>query len=1523
MDKCININNGKVKEIAAKLGVIPAIAAIKMEVWMDNNGGKIPTAEDLAVSTNLNNELPKNVIEKTETFQTEQYANELIKILTKEYPNYSFEKYASLRMKGFQDRKWRIKIGNGVTDRIFKGKKQISSLEALNNISRSNHPLNKLAEFLKQFAKNNNVELERKSKIPTTKEGINPSGLFYSEENKIEISEEKKHKSPEVTVLHEILHSLTYDYLRKHTEENDEFLDFYMEAKKHTDIFPPYNPKDNIGTYALNTADEFMVALFTDGDFINKLKEIPASKQSKFKNLFEELFNYILGLFKIKENTSLYSEAFAVATHIISGNQTEMDSNYEFDFPEILGNVAYNNPLQQNTVNKIVSFQGKQTQFDTYYTVEGFETKLIRPSTLAKKNIQGKEEYKTEEEVKQQEKFMASGTFLHDIMSEIVRREFPEENKHRAPMDITPDMSSYYSTMQEFMAPIIKEAKDNGDVLLTEVFVANLKTERGGTIDLLAVTPEGNYKIYDLKNRYKGDKTNLARYNKIGEFSRQLEIYKNILEEGDERLGIPKGKVGSTLVLENKVSYNDTKGVITKINGITVVAPDFLATTDDKINNLIVKLTAQVNILAEKAGKSKNDLEKETTNKLLKSKMELLQGLQLKQDVNSLIEHAEQELAYIEVYLRDETNLDTTNVMSELDLYTDLVSFVDTNKLTPEMDKRLGLLQYNAKKIKNAFQERQKDVLVGTAGVMDYTGNAKLVDNLFKPVKDVSAIRKFVGNIAGVDNALVQTAFRVYNNSVEKVAEKMDTLKEKFLGILDKYEKVVGSKNFDILLNNKKTALVTEFSSEFWDAFSKNKKNFDKEWAKENLDYDKAAYEKALVDFETYQDAYKETQIKRLEVIQSSKGFTGDELAKETYGMYWAIREKDKKDWLIKNKNNPYQYFKAKPKWVDPKWKEIKQGKYKGTAVEEFYDFYTNYMKLADEIAPEKVRPGFIPNFSQDFLERVSNLGMIGAIKGGWSELLNSLELKYDEALFGKVDPTTGEQERKNFIPGMSTAKQAKSTDLGKSFLLFMEGVFRYEEIGKIESTMSNIKYQLRNINEQRFDSQGNPIVGGVSEKVNPTKGISDQLEYMIDALVYGAKQKDEGSFKITGNGLTSAMGLLGKGETKTIAYAKIVDKMIRYTGLRNLSFNIYAPIVNILGGTANMYMTGAGGLDYTAGNLTKAIGLIPAGKFKFQSLEGQKMRLILEWLRLDKEKIDRDIFRKVTNNTPSAILDEYNGMSAMRESEAAMVESGAAAMILSGKHSVTFEDFDVVDGKLVLKKEFTSIAKSIFKQKVMAVNSKTIGSMNSDDVMLAKKYMLGRMLMQHRSWLPAQAFARFGSKQFNYVLERYTEGRYRVAVRAFKSIMAKGVSKGMESLTPEEEAAAKEAFAEATIILGTMLLLAALHAVDDDDKKEAWYKMTNKVSTRVLGELFFFADPTLQSQWTILQSPAASTSTVEDAGRLVRDIFREASAPFQEDPEKVRKEAKPGKRLIKMVPYLSKSKSFLDDLYNVDEKDK
>ena len=574
MDKCINLNNGKVKEIAAKLGVVPAIAAVKMEDWMNNNGGKIPTAEDIAAA-----DLANTTVTETKKTMPKDVA---------------------------------IKILDQFKERLDVDYKFVTPEQA--------------KEILKD-----------------TKDGWNGETGFYF--NGVAYAIDGKDIDFD-TPIHEMGHPFVRAIMKHNPVLFNNIMTDLIKSDEGAAIF---DEVEDAG-YKDDAMEEVAVRALTKA----------AQKNFDAKgSLFGKAVTRLINLLKSTLRNVFGVSPLKVKDIDVNTTLEELADIFSLKIGKIEGvgvkdNAApgYNRSLQQNAVNKLTSFQGKQTQFDTYYTVEGFETKLARPSTLSKKKIQGKEQYKTEEEVKQQEKFMASGTFLHDIMSEIVRREFPEENKHRAPMNITPDISSYYSTMEEFMAPIIKQAKDNGDVLLTEVFVANLKSERGGTIDLLAVTPEGNYKIYDLKNRYRPDKSTLTRYNKIGEFSRQLEIYKQILEDGDEKLGIPKGKVPSTIVLENKVTYSEKKGIITKINGITVVAPDFLMTTNDKLNSLIVKLTAQVEILAEKAKENVNALEKETTNKLLKSKMELLQGLQLKQDVNSLIEHAEQELAYIKIFLK-------------------------------------------------------------------------------------------------------------------------------------------------------------------------------------------------------------------------------------------------------------------------------------------------------------------------------------------------------------------------------------------------------------------------------------------------------------------------------------------------------------------------------------------------------------------------------------------------------------------------------------------------------------------------------------------------------------------------------------------------------------------------------------------------------------------------------------------------------------------------------------------------------
>ena len=53
MSRCININNGRVQEIAKALNIPPALAAVKVEVWMNNNNDKILNKKEYIISKNL------------------------------------------------------------------------------------------------------------------------------------------------------------------------------------------------------------------------------------------------------------------------------------------------------------------------------------------------------------------------------------------------------------------------------------------------------------------------------------------------------------------------------------------------------------------------------------------------------------------------------------------------------------------------------------------------------------------------------------------------------------------------------------------------------------------------------------------------------------------------------------------------------------------------------------------------------------------------------------------------------------------------------------------------------------------------------------------------------------------------------------------------------------------------------------------------------------------------------------------------------------------------------------------------------------------------------------------------------------------------------------------------------------------------------------------------------------------------------------------------------------------------------
>ena len=195
----------------------------------------------------------------------------------------------------------------------------LKSSTVLERVAAYNHPLNNLANYLVPL-----VTTINDANIQLVSEG-NFAGTYLGSHININENAYFKGKGVEPTIIHEVMHSLTYDILRKNSAALEEFKKIYNYLKP---MFPAYNEETNEGTYALKDLDEFVVALFSDAKFINELLKIPAIDTSK-DSVFKEIFDFIVGLFNISENDSIYRQAFNVASNLLEDASVSTASQYE------------------------------------------------------------------------------------------------------------------------------------------------------------------------------------------------------------------------------------------------------------------------------------------------------------------------------------------------------------------------------------------------------------------------------------------------------------------------------------------------------------------------------------------------------------------------------------------------------------------------------------------------------------------------------------------------------------------------------------------------------------------------------------------------------------------------------------------------------------------------------------------------------------------------------------------------------------------------------------------------------------------------------------------------------------------------------------------------------------------------------------------------------------------------------------------------------------------------------------------
>jgi hypothetical protein len=272
--------------------------------------------------------------------------------------------------RGEQDKTVREKYfseGNFSTDK-----------EILTKIAESQHPLNKVAEQLIPFSKGVKIELLPLNNIEIN--GIKASGVYTTfgpgTEEYIQIAEFSRFKGlgSEPTIIHEIVHSLTVNWL----DTVDKKDPLYKEFEKLYNETVSKLGEENL--YALTNIKEFAVALFTDADFINKLRNLPSDNSTKYSNLLESIFSHILKLFKITDNKStLYKESFAVVSNIINA-QKDLEENLISNFNEFEN-------LQDDLANYYIDDYSEYTNVPENLFEEEIIAEEITPKEEIKTNL--------------------------------------------------------------------------------------------------------------------------------------------------------------------------------------------------------------------------------------------------------------------------------------------------------------------------------------------------------------------------------------------------------------------------------------------------------------------------------------------------------------------------------------------------------------------------------------------------------------------------------------------------------------------------------------------------------------------------------------------------------------------------------------------------------------------------------------------------------------------------------------------------------------------------------------------------------------------------------------------------------------------------------------------------------------------------------------------------------------------------------------------------------------------------------
>ncbi len=699
----------------------------------------------------------------------------------------------------------------------------------------------------------------------------------------------------------------------------------------------------------------------------------------------------------------------------------------------------------------------------------------------------------------------------HKDLEEIHDRYFNEDGTRRpAPLDrpakFNVETQAMYDMLEKYYSELV-DSFDKDTLVFSEVIVYDNKNKEAGTIDFLAIDPNGKANILDWKFMYIAG--NDVAWFKQGAFNIQIGTYKQMLRDnyGVKEFGMLRA-IPISMEFDLKNKQNPKEGY--ELKGMAVGSVDksqIDPITDLKLiplseetettgNEALDNVLARLNALVREYGKENVTSEEERQFKIermntLRKAIRIVQGtgnLQPLIDVIEVMRKDGQRLLndYNTIYKdRPATSEDSTN--SELsDFADDMNNYIRFSEVFSTISDDIGELIYTADMEQEGQTEEEKENIAYRKEILDnledeskmirksikditkaaqdfatkHVGERNLVAGLTKAEAVVKGLASLFRGVSELPLRSLQILYKLTSNAKSKGAADAFEEVKSLMAIREKLVAKGGDTRALVQKIYQKTTegglvnkLIYKYKKDFFEQVDENVKAGNKQWLLDNIDIE--AYKKEA-------SAILERQIKNIE--RNNYPGTPEEVEdqrrryiKEAQQL-WDIERED-----FNGFNNYVVKRHPLDKWYSDEYLDIQ----KDPELLELYNFITKYNEKAKDIGyiNNMVAKNFLPFVRKGMAEQLVWDNKLSVM----SNFYNSLQIQTDDVGYGKVNEVTGELQ--NSIPKYYTYDFSEknegtgvndysdvSEDLFKNMILYIQQVEKYKYLSEVEGQLNLVK---------------------------------------------------------------------------------------------------------------------------------------------------------------------------------------------------------------------------------------------------------------------------------------------------------------------------------------------------------------------------------------------------------------------------------------------------------------------------------